>query len=140
MHANPKRVQNTCQSAGPHGIGRYDCSCPLTVSQGVQCRTMPSQRPCHNPNCVRDECSRAHASAQVFMDATNDGTENGSMPSESAPQTSQVQEPLYTLTDLSARDVERLEQALRMLRRTYTRESPMYAEVSALGHRVSGLK
>lgn len=67
-------------------------------------------------------------------------TENGVTGSESVPQTEGDTEPQYTLTGLSARDVERIAHALRMLRRIYTRESSMYAEVSELGSRVIAVR
>ena len=95
----------------------------------TQCRTMLSQRPCGNSQCTREECSRATQSALAFMDATKQGTENGSTGSESDERTTEVQEPTYTLERLSARDVERIEQALRMLRRTFTRDSAGYREI-----------
>lgn len=114
-------------------------------AKGIQCRSMV--RPCRTLVCTRPECQegkpfRVHAAcgkAHSVYDTTC-GTKNGSTGSESVPQSEDGREPLYVLSDLSARDIERLEQALRMLRRTFTRDSPMYAEVSALGHRVSGLK
>ena len=109
---------------------------------GIQCRTMLSQRPCGSPQCTREECSRATQSAQAFMaimDATKSATENGSTGSVSAPQSESVSVSTYTLTGLSARDVDRIEQALRMLRRTFTRDSAGYREISELGARVSAL-
>lgn len=91
--ANPNRVQ-ACQSAGPHGVGRYDCSCPVIVPQGVQCRTMTSQRPCGAPQCTRPECKSGYATMSARVEAaTKDSTENGSKGSESAPQTTGDNEP-----------------------------------------------
>lgn len=115
------------------------CSHPTNPKNlgGVQCRTMLSQRPCGSSQCTRMECSGARLSASVL--ATIPDTENDVTGSESVPQTTSEGEPTYTLTGLSARDVERLEQALRMLRRTYTRDSEGYRAVSELGARVSAL-
>lgn len=119
------------------------CSHPTNPrNQGVQCRTMLSQRPCGSSQCTREECSRATESAQAFMkimDGTKDSTNIGSTGSESVSQSESGTESTYTLTGLSGRDVERLEQALRMLRRTYTRDSAGYRETSELGARVSAL-
>lgn len=105
------------------------CSHPTNPKrQGAQCRTMASQRPCGMHVCTRPECQ-----------GSKPGTKNGVTGSQSVPQTTSEDEPTYTLTGLSARDVERLEQALRMLRRTYTRDSEHYRAVSELGARVSAL-
>lgn len=115
------------------------CSHPTNPrNQGVQCRTMLSQRPCGARDCTREECSRARVSASVL--ATIPDTENDVTGSESAPQSTSEGESTYTLTGLSARDVERIAHALRMLRRIYTRESSMYAEVSELGSRVIAVR
>lgn len=123
------------------------CSHPTNPrNQGVQCRTMLSQRPCGARDCTREECSRARLSASVLMadyvtlmGDTKDDTENDVTGSESAPQTTGEGEPLYTLHSLTGADVARLEQALRMLRRIYTRDSEGYRAVSELGARVSAL-
>lgn len=104
----------------------------------IQCRTMLSQRPCGSLQCTREECSGARVSASVL--ATIPDTENDVTGSESAPQSTSEGEPTYTLTGLSARDVERIAHALRMLRRIYTRESSMYEEVSELGSRVIAVR
>lgn len=116
-------------------------------TKGAQCRTMLSQRPCGMHVCTRPECReskpyRVHAAcgkAHSVYDTTCD-TENGVTGSQSVPQTEGDTEPTYTLTGLSARDVERIAHALRMLRRIYTRESSMYAEVSELGSRVIAVR
>ncbi len=89
---------------------------------GIQCRTMLSQRPCGSVSCTREECSKPLSTA------------------ESVSEGADVPQSLYTLTGLSGRDVERLEQALRMLRSIYTRDSTGYRETSELGSRVSDLK
>ena len=98
-------------------------------NQGPQCRTMLSQRPCGMHVCTRPECA-----------GSKPATKNGSTGSESVPQTESVPEPTYTLQGLSARDVERIEQSLRLLRRTFTRDSEGYREISELGARVSDCK
>ena len=114
------------------------CSHPTNPrNQGVQCRTMLSQRPCGARDCTREECSRARVSASVLE--TIPDTETDVTGSESAPQTTGDSEPLYTLHSLTGADVARLEQALRMLRRVYTRDSEPYRAVSELGARVSAL-
>lgn len=128
-HPTNTSKRDACQSAGPHGIGKYDCKCPVIVPGGAQCRTMASQRPCGMHVCTRPECK-----------GSKPATKNGSTGSVSVPQSEGDTEPTYTLTGLSARNVERLEQALRMLRRTYTRDSAGYRETSELGARVSDLK
>lgn len=156
---------------GWNECGIYDEACRKRTcdhptnpkNQGVQCRTMLSQRPCGSSQCTREECSGARKSAEVFMSAPNmcdacgvsqgsrewceycgldttPGTKNGSTGSESVPQTEGDTEPTYTLQGLSARDVERIEQSLRMLRRTFTRDSEGYREISELGARVSDCK
>lgn len=89
-----------------------------------------------NPNRATDvrvhaACGRAHS----VYDTTCD-TENGVTGSQSVPQTTDAEERTYTLTGLSVRDVDRIEQALRMLRRTFTRDSAGYAEISDLGARI----
>lgn len=76
-----------------------------------------------------------HTVTHTGSDTMTD-TENGVTGSESAPQTTDAGERTYTLTGLSVRDVDRIEQALRMLRRTFTRESAGYAEISDLGARI----
>ena len=98
-------------------------------NRGPQCRTMASQRPCGMHVCTRPECQ-----------GSKPATKNGSTGSVSVPQSEGDTEPTYTLTGLSARDVERLEHALRMHRRIYTRDNPEWREVSELGARVSDLK
>ena len=102
--------------------------------------------PCRNPLCARVECQPGYVAPPVMDDfdrfltgGTIPDTENAVTGSESVPQTTSEDESTYTLTGLSARDVERLEQALRMLRRTYTRDSEHYRAVSELGARVSAL-
>jgi hypothetical protein len=130
----------------------------MNSSQGVQCRTMTSQRPCGSSQCTREECAREKLYEKVFSDVlrapnmcdacgvsqgardwceycgldTTPPREPLSAP-ESDERTTEVQEPTYTLQGLSARDVARIEQALRMLRRTFTRDSAGYREISALG-------
>lgn len=94
-------------------------------NQGPQCRTMASQRPCGMHVCTRPECQ-----------GSKPGTNIGSTGSQSVPQSQGDTEPTYTLTGLSVRDVDRIEQALRMLRRTFTRDSAGYAEISDLGARI----
>ncbi len=114
---NPRNRDKTkCQSAGPHGIGKYDCSCPLIVSGGVQCRTMLSQRPCGAHDCTREECS---GKAPNMCDTC--GVSQGSRDwceycgqdttppreplraPESDERTTETGEPLYALTGLSRR-------------------------------------
>lgn len=87
------------------------CSHPTNPkNQGVQCRTMLSQRPCGSSQCTREECSRARVSASVL--ATIPDTENGSTGSVSAPQTERDTEPTYTLTGLTRRHVDALRSIL----------------------------
>lgn len=98
------------------------------------CRNQTCAHPT-NPVRVHAACGKAHS---VYD--TTCGTENDVTGSESVPQTTSEGEPTYTLTGLSARDVERIACALRMMRRIYTRESSMYAEVSELGSRVIAVR
>lgn len=102
--------------------------------------------PCGNFMCSREECQPGYVASPVMDDfdlflagGTKQGTKNGSTGSESVPQTTSEGEPLYTLHSLTGADVARLEQALKMLRRIYTRDSEGYRAVSELGARVSAL-
>lgn len=129
-HPTNTSKRDACQSAGPHGIGKYDCKCPVIVPKGVQCRTMTSQRPCGNPQCVREECSGARKSAEVFSASLSS--------SESVSEGVDVPQSLYTLTGLSERDVRTLAQALTALRKA----SPVgmdYRHVDTLRARVVDL-
>jgi hypothetical protein len=85
-----------CQSAGPHGIGKYDCSCEITVRGGAQCRTMLSQRPCGSGMCTRPECCSGSVSVLQPVEAP---------------------EVLKTLVGLSDKDLQTLAQALTALRK-----------------------
>lgn len=104
-HPTNTSKQDKCQSAGPHGMGKYDCKCPVISSKGVQCRTMLSQRPCGMHVCTRPECKGGKP-------AKNDSTVPGSV-----PQNESVAESIYTLTGLSERDLQTLAQALTALRK-----------------------
>lgn len=84
-------------------------------NEGVQCRTMLSQRPCGSTQCTREECSRARISASVL--ATIPGTENDVTGPQSVPQSVGEGEPLRTLTGLSDEDLRTLAQALTALRK-----------------------
>ncbi len=139
---------------GWNECGIYDAECRNQTcahptnpkNQGVKCRTMMSQRPCGAHDCTREECS---GKAPNMCNAC--GVSQGSREwceycgldttppreplsaHESDERTTGEGEPLYTLERLSGRDVERIEQALRMLRRTFTRDSAGYREISELG-------
>lgn len=99
-----------CQSAGPHNIGKYDCSCPVISSNAVQCRTRLSQRPCRNPQCVREECSGARLSASVL--ATIPDTENDVTGSQSDERTTGESEPQGTPVRLSREELWSMQRAL----------------------------
>lgn len=102
-----KNSPNTCQGA-MHGTGRYDCSCPVITNGGVQCRTMPTQRPCSTPSCTRWECA-AFSGSDVD---TNVGTENGFVPFSASMYKSREEEPTYTVEGLTGDDMERVRVAL----------------------------
>jgi hypothetical protein len=95
---------NNCQSAGPHGIGKYDCSCPVVSSQGVQCRTIPSCRPCGASDCTREKCSGARRSAEVFSASLSEP--------ESDERTTSGGEPQGTSVRLSRDELWSLQRAL----------------------------
>lgn len=65
----------------------------------IQCRTIPSCRPCGARDCTRPECSSARQSADVF--ATMLDTENGSTGSESVPQSQRASESMPSLERLT---------------------------------------
>lgn len=110
-----KNGPNTCQGA-THGTGRYDCSCPVAVSGGTQCRTMPSQRPCNSASCVRPECSRARLSASAFQAGmvtdTTSGTNIGSVPPQVDVIKSREDVSTHTVEGLTDDDMERVRTAL----------------------------
>lgn len=93
----------------------------MNASQGVQCRTMTSQRPCGARDCTRKECS---GKAPNMCDSC--GVSQGSREwceycgldttppreplyaPESDERTTEVQEPTYSLTGLTERHVRAL--------------------------------
>lgn len=99
-------------------------------NQGVQCRTMLSQRPCGSPQCTREDCSRVRPN---MCDAC--GVSQGSREwceycgLDTTPPKKPLSEPvsvsegkevpdvIKTLTGLSDRDLETLAQALTVLRK-----------------------
>lgn len=138
-----KNSPNTCQGA-THGTGRYDCSCPVAVSGGTQCRTMPSQRPCNSASCVRPECSRARLSAAAFAMSsdvvvdTTTGTNIGGTALQADAIQSREEEPIYSLTGLTRANLRTLERALRARERD-ARVGDDYAELRMLRDMVCDL-
>lgn len=98
--------------------------------QAVQCRTMPSQRPCDHPACTRPECSRARLSAEVFATALDDAV--------SAQEPTEVQEH-QTIPESFTEEDLRLIKAMCETANPWYPERPMFPAWESVYRKASAM-
>lgn len=110
--ANPNRVRVHAQCGMAHSV--TDTVCP---PQGVQCRTMTSQRPCGAPQCTRPECVSGYARMRERVEALR--------APESDERTTGEGEPQGTPVRLSRDELWSLQRALVGRLMLYPRETAL---------------
>ncbi|APC46270.1 hypothetical protein HWB05_gp008 [Streptomyces phage BRock] len=133
---------NECGIYDPRCV-KGTCNHPTNPrNSGMQCRTMPAQRPCRTGGCTRPECSRARLSASAFQAGmvtdTTSGTNIGSVPPQVDVIKSREEEPTYSLTGLTRANLRTLERALRARERD-AKVGDDYAELRTLRDMVCDL-